>query len=83
MFVRKHFDAASLFPAMVIMTSIAVTLNVYVALEDNMASRLNGRSIPMLECSFEENGKCVKLDKNEQKRSRRMYGEENVNYFGE
>ena len=26
MFVRIHFDAASLFPAMVIMTSIAVTL---------------------------------------------------------
>ena len=26
MFVRIHFDAASLFPAMVIMTSFAVTL---------------------------------------------------------
>ena len=26
MFVRIHFDAASLFPAMVMMTSIAVTL---------------------------------------------------------
>ena len=26
MFVRLHFDAASLFPAMIIMTSIAVTL---------------------------------------------------------
>ena len=33
-----------------------------------MASRLNGRSIPMLECLFEKNGKCVKLDKNEQKK---------------
>ena len=48
-----------------------------------MASLLNGRSITMLECSFEKIGKCVKLDKYEQKRSRRMYGEESVNYFGE
>ena len=44
MFVRIHFYAASLFPAMVIMTSIGVMqirLPVYVALDDNMPLRLN------------------------------------------
>ena len=40
MFVRIHFDAASLFPAMV-MTSIAVMLNVYVPLEDNLSAALD------------------------------------------
>ena len=78
MFVRIHFDASSLFPAMVIMTSIAVTLK-----RLRRFRRQYGRSITMLECSFEKNGKCVKLEKNEQKRGRRMHGEESVNYFGE
>ena len=37
----------------------------------------------MFEFSFEKNGKCTKLDKNEQKRSWRIYGKESANYFGE
>ena len=69
MFVRIHFDAASLFSAMVIMTSTALRLNVYVALEDNIASCLNGLCIKMIKFSFEKNGKCTKLDKKEQKGS--------------
>ena len=39
MFMRIHFDAASLFPAMVIMTPIALCKNVYVAFEDNILRR--------------------------------------------
>ena len=39
-----------------------------------MVSRLNGRSITMLECSFEKTGKCVKLDKNEQKGAEECMG---------
>ena len=35
----------------------------YVALEDNLASRLNGRYMKMFK--FEINGKCTKLDKKE------------------
>ena len=68
MFVRIHFDAASLFSAMVIMTSIALRLNVYVALEDNIASCLNGLCIKMIKFSFEKNGICTKLDKKRIKR---------------
>ena len=64
MFVRIHFDAASLFPAILIMASTAVTLkNVYVVLEDNMASRLNGRYNETYEVFFGKNGNCIKLDK--------------------
>ena len=65
MFGRIHFDAASLFPAMAIMTSKGV----YVSLEDNMPSRLNRCYIKMFEFSFKKDEKCTKLDKNEQKRS--------------
>ena len=65
MFVRIHFDAASLFPAMVIMTSVALRINVYVALEDTIASCLNGLYIKMFKFSLEKNGKCTKLDKKE------------------
>ena len=52
---------------MVTRTSIAVTQNVFVALEDNIPSRLNGCYIKMIEFSFETNGKCTKLYKNEKK----------------
>ena len=52
MFVRIHFDAASLFSAMVIVTPIALRLNVYVALEDNIASCLIGLCIKMFKFSL-------------------------------
>ena len=35
-----------------------------------MASRLNWRYIKMFEFSFEEIGKCIKLDTNEKKRAK-------------
>ena len=64
MFVRIHFDAASLFPAMVIMTSImTLRWNICVALEYNVASRLNGRYIKTFELLFEKNYKCIKMEK--------------------
>ena len=66
--MRIHFDAASLFPVMVILTSIAVTQKVY-ALDDNMESRLNGCYVEMVKFSFEKNGKCTTLDKTRTKKS--------------
>ena len=42
--------------------------NLYVALVDNIASRLNGRYVESYEFSFLKNGKCIKKDKIERKR---------------
>ena len=67
-----HFDAATLFPAMVMMVSMVVTLNVYVALEYNMASHMNGRYNKTFGFSFEKNGKCIKLEKLEQERKNEL-----------
>ena len=49
-----------------------------------MASRWNGRYIITFELLFEKSGNCIKMAKNDHKRScRTVYGKESANYFSE
>ena len=57
MFGRIHFYAASLFPAMVIMTSIAVTLKHLRRIRKQYDDALEQCYIEMFEILFEKNGK--------------------------
>ena len=64
MFMHKHFHAASLFPAMAIMTSIAIPPKRLRRFKKQHDVALNGRFIEISEFSFVKRGKCTKLDKN-------------------
>ena len=84
MFMRIHFDAASFFLAMVIKTSITVTLKHLRRFRRQCGVALEwALFIKMFKFSFEKNDKCTKLDKNEQKRKRRINGNQRAHYFWE